>query len=642
MTRIDTKGARVFGQTSSGVNLPIRVDDDGNSLGIVVISGLAAEVGFGDVSGTTTSTDTALVRFSGTTGKLIQDSDVILTDSESMTGVSDFKASGTISGATLIAEDGSSNTKIAGNRLITFVGGDGTITVDSSSSNLTLNPGSSSGFLRIGVPTGRSILPVNTGIDIGTVGNPFGSIFLSSEASGATFTIASGSITKISKDTNLTQNSDSNLSTQKAVKAYVDSQVSAEDFWDRINSDTIIAKTNTDQISGANLNIDGKISGAGNLDISGTTALAGAVAIGLTTPIASKLHIRGGTVIAERNSLQAVIVRSFVNSELGSFMQIEKARGTIASPLDVNVGDSIGQFLFRARVQNSFISVGAVECTIASITGSNAGGNLIFLTRTSAGEEQEVFRATEAKEVIISGATQISGGLTVVGTLTATTGGVHDIERADSTTNALRSVFNIRARSTGDMVDGFGPVLSFQIEDDTSGIKGNASISAPRSGSDFRQDLDFRLRTSAGMTSGLNLTTNGATVDGTFANDLLVTNDLTVSGTITTADKIIHKDDTDTFISFTDDKINFQAGGVDFMDISEGVVDAIFVKADIGFGGSLGNARFDPTGDLILNSYTDATRPSPATAGKIIFNTDDGFINIDNGSDWTTALGVNT
>jgi len=40
--------------------------------------------------------------------------------------------------------------------------------------------------------------------------------------------------------------------------------------------------------------------------------------------------------------------------------------------------------------------------------------------------------------------------------------------------------------------------------------------------------------------------------------------------------------------------------------------------------------------------YTDATRPSAGTAGRIIFNSDDGQLNIDNGTNWTLPDGTVT
>jgi len=46
-------------------------------------------------------------------------------------------------------------------------------------------------------------------------------------------------------------------------------------------------------------------------------------------------------------------------------------------------------------------------------------------------------------------------------------------------------------------------------------------------------------------------------------------NTLAVSGTVSVAEKIEHAGDTDTYIAFTTDDINFQAGGVNFMDLTE-------------------------------------------------------------------------
>jgi len=45
---------------------------------------------------------------------------------------------------------------------------------------------------------------------------------------------------------------------------------------------------------------------------------------------------------------------------------------------------------------------------------------------------------------------------------------------------------------------------------------------------------------------------------------------------------------------------------------------------------------------LRLGTYTDAQRPSAGTAGLIIFNTDDGQLNIDDGTNWTLPDGTTT
>jgi hypothetical protein len=45
---------------------------------------------------------------------------------------------------------------------------------------------------------------------------------------------------------------------------------------------------------------------------------------------------------------------------------------------------------------------------------------------------------------------------------------------------------------------------------------------------------------------------------------------------------------------------------------------------------------------LILQSFSDSTRPAAGTAGRVIWNTDDGFPNFDDGTNWVTAAGAVT
>jgi hypothetical protein len=55
-----------------------------------------------------------------------------------------------------------------------------------------------------------------------------------------------------------------------------------------------------------------------------------------------------------------------------------------------------------------------------------------------------------------------------------------------------------------------------------------------------------------------------------------------------------------------------------------------------------GASTWDANGDLLLNVYTDATRPAAGTAGRVIFNSDDGQLNIDDGTNWTLPDGTTT
>lgn len=47
-------------------------------------------------------------------------------------------------------------------------------------------------------------------------------------------------------------------------------------------------------------------------------------------------------------------------------------------------------------------------------------------------------------------------------------------------------------------------------------------------------------------------------------------------------------------------------------------------------------------GAVVFPSYTDGTRPAAGVAGRVIFNTDDGQLNIDDGSNWTLPDGTTT
>ena len=58
---------------------------------------------------------------------------------------------------------------------------------------------------------------------------------------------------------------------------------------------------------------------------------------------------------------------------------------------------------------------------------------------------------------------------------------------------------------------------------------------------------------------------------------------------------------------------------------------------------SSGTARFltNSAGDPVIPSYSNSTRPTAATAGRLIYNTDDANLNIDTGSGWILPDGTN-
>lgn len=58
-------------------------------------------------------------------------------------------------------------------------------------------------------------------------------------------------------------------------------------------------------------------------------------------------------------------------------------------------------------------------------------------------------------------------------------------------------------------------------------------------------------------------------------------------------------------------------------------------------GGTL-LAHVDENGDFVAQSYTDASRPAAGKQGRMIFNSDDGQLNVDDGTNWTLPDGTTT
>ena len=86
------------------LTLPI---DDGNNGEVLTTNGSGTLTwgnppGDGDVTGPGSSTDNAIVRFDGTTGKIIQNSGIIIDDTDNVTGITSLQMPGSVSGMVTI------------------------------------------------------------------------------------------------------------------------------------------------------------------------------------------------------------------------------------------------------------------------------------------------------------------------------------------------------------------------------------------------------------------------------------------------------------------------------------------------------------------------------------------------------------
>jgi hypothetical protein len=82
-------------------------------------------------------------------------------------------------------------------------------------------------------------------------------------------------------------------------------------------------------------------------------------------------------------------------------------------------------------------------------------------------------------------------------------------ERQNAATNVPVTVGQVKAKSTGNMADGFGSLLAFSIQDDVSGTAEIGYIGALRSGADTTGDLVFYTVTAGVASKRLTITKDG-------------------------------------------------------------------------------------------------------------------------------------
>jgi hypothetical protein len=155
------------------------------------------------------------------------------------------------------------------------------------------------------------------------------------------------------------------------------------------------------------------------------------------------------------------------------------------------------------------------------------------------------------------------------------------------------------------------------------------------------------------------------TVDGTqvIGGDTVNGNLNVMSQNVTGCIVTLSRDDTGVFVGNTIGKIQFWNNDSNlttqniFADIEVIATQSITTDAAAGYmvfrttGTTAGSSpverlRIDEDGikpsGLVAPSFSDATRPAAGLAGSIIFNTDDGMLNIDDGTNWTLPDGTTT
>lgn len=196
---------------------------------------------------------------------------------------------------------------------------------------------------------------------------------------------------------------------------------------------------------------------------------------------------------------------------------------------------------------------------------------------------------------------------------------------------AQADIFEVNA-TTGTATFNFAPTITpFSsagfIKNDTSGVLSGGNA------------IDISADTNLTVTSPITLTGDDIGLDKTATYDW--------SG--------VHEFQTNTKLQFRDTEIFIHSNTDGEMTIEADVLVTIGAAGDIELGdGTLRDLKPNTDGkmnlgnsskhfaSLFLHSFTDATRGAAGNAGRVIFNTNDGNLNIDNGTNWILPNGTVT
>ena len=204
----------------------------------------------------------------------------------------------------------------------------------------------------------------------------------------------------------------------------------------------------------------------------------------LTTALATKLPLAGGTMSGDLDVQANITADQFIMGDnqkikLGNAGDLEMYHNAGDSYI-ADVGDGGIKILTAGVNDSGFYKVGGEK--LATFEPDAA----VTLYHNNA-----VKFATTAAGATVTGNLAVTGDVTS-STFLSATNGLTNLNRNHSTTTAALAVLDLKATSTGDMADGFGTSIRYQIQD-TAGVENTvAEINAVRAGSDTVANLELQ------------------------------------------------------------------------------------------------------------------------------------------------------
>ena len=238
---------------------------------------------------------------------------------------------------------------------------------------------------------------------------------------------------------------------------------------------------------------------ATNATVRMTIDSSGRVIIGHTANVALGTTDPSLQVLGTSEDASQISIGRFSADDTAPKINLIKGRGGIGANTIVTDNDNLGTINFRGADGSDLDTIGAsIEARVNGTPGANDLPTELIFSTTADGA------ATPTERMRIDA------------------DGLSSLSYTSSQTNQTRAVIELKHTTNGNMTDGFGSSINFNIKDATSSTATIAKISGVRDGGDAQGALTFNTLFGGTMTERMRITTTGDVHFGSDNYDPLI------------------------------------------------------------------------------------------------------------------------